>query len=140
MLSMNYIEDSTVYPVEFNIISNNVVELKGEFPILAKGFFLSRPEHDDNWDYSTYTTVYREIDGGVQFSNDGSVYMPPDDDFTDISFEPYNPTLEELAEQEQKRKEAEAVPTNAELSIAVMELAENISDIEEAIAEIGQLL
>ena len=28
-------------------------------------------------DYSAYTTVYREIEGGVQFSNDGSVYVPP---------------------------------------------------------------
>ena len=28
-------------------------------------------------DYSEYTTVYREIDGGVIFSNDGSEYAEP---------------------------------------------------------------
>lgn len=55
-------------------VKDIIVELKGDFPIRTDGFTLSRPEHDDNWDYSTYTTVYREIDGGAQFSNDGSVY------------------------------------------------------------------
>lgn len=142
MLNMNYIGDSTIYPVEFSTISNNVVQLKGDFPVLADGFTLSRPDHDDNWDYSEYMTVYREIDGGAQFSNDGSIYTPsestPEPDFPPI--EPYEPTPEELAKMEQKRKEAAAIPTNAELSAAVMELAENISDIEDAIAEIGSMI
>lgn len=63
---MNYIEDSAIYPVEFNTVSDNVVQLKGDFPVLTDGFILSRPGHDDNWDYGTYTTIYREIDGGAQ--------------------------------------------------------------------------
>lgn len=74
MLNINYIGDNATYPINFNLISDNIVELKGDFPIRTDGFTLSRPEHDDNWDYSAYTTVYREIDGGAQFSNDGSVY------------------------------------------------------------------
>lgn len=94
---MNYIEDSTIYPVEFSTISDNVVQLKGDFPVLTGGFTLSRPDHDDNWDYSAYTTVYREIDGGAQFSNDGSIYEPPEPDFPPI--EPYEPTLEEIKRQ-----------------------------------------
>lgn len=101
MLNMNYIGDSTVYPVEFNVITTNVVELKGDFPILEYGFLLSRPDYKDNWDYSAYTTVFREIDGGVQFSNDASVYVAPEPapDIPDIPFGPYEPTLEELQEQ-----------------------------------------
>lgn len=74
MLNMTYIGDNTTHPINFNLISKNIVELKGDFSIRTDGFTLSRPEHDDNWDYSAYTTVYREIDGGAQFSNDGSVY------------------------------------------------------------------
>lgn len=74
MLNMNYIGDNATYPINFNLISDNIVELKGDFPIRTDGFTLSRPDHNDNWDYSAYTTVYREIDGGAQFSNDGSVY------------------------------------------------------------------
>lgn len=101
MLSMNYIGDSTIYPVEFSTISDNIVQIKGDFPVLADGFTLSRPNYDDNWDYSAYTTVYREIDGGAQFSNDGSVYTPleptPEPDFPDIG--PYELTLEEAKTQ-----------------------------------------
>lgn len=135
---MNYIGDSTIYPVEFSTISNNVVQLKGDFPVLTDGFILSRSGHDDNWDYGTYTTIYREIDGGAQFSNDSSTYTQSEQAFPVP--EPYKPTPEELAEMEQKRKEAAAIPTNTELSAAVMELAENISDIEDAIAEIGSMI
>lgn len=139
MLSMNYIGDSTIYPVEFSTISDRVVELKGDFPVKNTGFILSRINCKDNWNYSAYTTVYREIDGGVQFSNDGSIYTPPEPmpepDFSDL--EKYQPTPEELAEMEQRRKEAAAAPTNAELSEAVMEIAENISDLQDAVAELG---
>lgn len=138
MLNMNYIGDSTVYPVEFSTISDNVAQLKGDFPVRNTGFILSRINCKDNWDYSAYTTVYQEIDGGVQFSNDGSIYTPLEPDFSNL--EQYQPAPEELAEMEQKRKEAAAIPTNAELSEAVMELAENISDIEDAIAEIGSMI
>lgn len=101
---MNYIGDNTVYPVEFSTISNNAVELKGDFPALTNGFTLSRPDHDDNWDYSAYTTVYQEIDGGAQFSNDGSIYTPPE---PTPELEPYEPTLEEIKEQKISEMNAE---------------------------------
>lgn len=78
MLKMKYIGDRTSYPVEFRTVSANVVELKGNFPIQTSGFFLSRPDHEDNWNYSTYTTVYRENENSAQFSNDGSIYVEPD--------------------------------------------------------------
>lgn len=109
MLNMKYIGDNIVYPVEFYTVSDNVIELKGDFPIFTDGFTLSRPDHDDNWDYSAYTTVYYEIDGGAQFSNDGSIYTPPESlpgpDFP--SFEPYEPTLEEVKAQKIKEMNTE---------------------------------
>lgn len=77
------------YSVDFHKISDNVVELVGNFPIQTDGFMLSRENMDDKWDYSGFTTVYREIDGGCQFSNNGSVYVEPI---------PYEPTLEEIKE------------------------------------------
>lgn len=93
MLKMKYIESDSdeTYLVEFRK-KRNVVELKGDFPIKTTGFALSREGKEDNWDYSAYTTVYREIEGGVQFSNDGSVYVEPE------PIEPYIPTLEEIQE------------------------------------------
>lgn len=101
MLNMKYIGDETIYPVEFSTVSANVVELKGDFPVLTNGFTLSRLGHKDNWKYEDFTTVYREISGGVQFSNDGSVYVAPDPmpELPNVPIEPYEPTLEELQEQ-----------------------------------------
>ena len=77
------------YSVDFHKISDNVVELVGNFPIQTDGFVLSRENMNDDWDYSGFTTVYREVDGGCQFSNDGTVYIEPI---------PYEPTLEEVKE------------------------------------------
>lgn len=77
------------YYADFHKISENIVELIGDFPIQTDGFMLSRENMADNWDYSGFTTAYREIDGGCQFSNDGSVYVEPI---------PYEPTLEEVKE------------------------------------------
>ena len=77
------------YSVDFHKISDNVVELVGNFPIQTDGFVLSRENMNDDWDYSGFTTIYREIDGGCQFSNDGSIYIEPI---------PYEPTLEEVKE------------------------------------------
>lgn len=97
MLGLKYIDTEEIYMVELinRPMLKNVIELKGNFPILTNGFTLSRIGNEDNWDYSTYTTVYREIEGGVQFSNDGSVYVAPT---PPSEPEPYVPTLEEVKE------------------------------------------
>ena len=109
MLKLKYIGGEETYAVEFRTVANNIVELIGDFPIKDTGFTLSRAEHEDNWDYTGYTTVYRKIEGGVQFSNDGSVYVEPEQpsepDTPD--YEPYVPTLDEV--KESKVKEMNAV-------------------------------
>ena len=109
MLKLKYIGDDESYDVEFRTVANNIVELMGDFPIKDTGFTLSRAEHEDNWDYTGYTTVYREIEGGVQFSNDGSVYVEPEhpSDPDTPDYEPYVPTLDEV--KESKVKEMNAV-------------------------------
>ena len=109
MLKLKYIGDEETYAVEFRTVSNNIVELMGDFPIKDTGFTLSRAEHDDNWDYTGYTTAYREIEGGVQFSNDGTVYVEPEPNPTPETpdYEPYVPTLNEV--KESKVKEMNAV-------------------------------
>lgn len=66
------------YTAEFSTVSENVVQLKGDIPQDTSGFFLSRIDKTDRWDYSDYKTIYRVPENGViQFSNDGSVYIPP---------------------------------------------------------------
>lgn len=97
MLNMNYINSTIKYAVNFKTITSNIVEIKGDFPIQTDGIQISRDKMpDDIWDYSDYTTVYREIEGGMQFSNDGSVYVEPQ---PTPDPEPYVPTLEEVRER-----------------------------------------
>lgn len=105
MLNMNYINSTIKYAVNFKTITSNIIEIKGDFPIQTDGIQISREKKpDDVWNYSDYTTVYREIEGGVQFSNDGSVYVEPE---PIPEPEPYVPTLEEV--QESKVIEMNAV-------------------------------
>lgn len=97
MLELKYTDTEETYMVELisRPMLKNIIELKGDFPIFTNGFTLSRIGKEDNWDYSGYTTIYREIEGGVQFSNDGSVYVEPE---PIPEPEPYVPTLEEVKE------------------------------------------
>jgi len=139
MLNMKYKDSQETYTVNFKRISDKIIELCGDFPVKRSGFVLSRIGKEDGWDYSAYKTVYKEIENGVQFSNDGSIYIPPEP-VPEPDLPNYEPTPEELAEQEQRRKEAEAVPTNEELAAAVIELAENMSDVEDAVAELGAII
>ena len=92
---MRYVGEDTVYKVTFTIISADVVQLSGDFPAKTSGFRLSRIGKNDNWNYTKYTTIYRQLDGAVQFSNDGSVYVPP---VIPDPPEPKPPTLEEVQE------------------------------------------
>lgn len=93
MLIMKYCGSKTVYEVGFSKISPHVVQVTGDIPVKDKGFTLSRNESEDDWDYRDYKTVYRQIDGGVQFSNDGSVYTAPPEPEEP---EPYVPAPEEV--------------------------------------------
>ena len=92
---LKYQNEETTYDVEFKKISKNIVEIKGDFPIKDVGFTLSRPDMNDGWDYSEFITVYKEVDSGAQFSNDGSIYVEP--------IIP-TPTAEELAEMEERER------------------------------------
>lgn len=97
MLKMKYVGLRTEYDVEFSRLSQNVVQVMGDVPTKTHGFQLSRDGKNDysKMDYSEYTTVYRELEGGIQFSNDESVYEEPE---PTPEPEPYVPKLEEVKE------------------------------------------
>lgn len=79
MLNLQYIGDSNNYSVSFSNINKNVVEVIGaDLPKQETGFILTRigDPHAFKGDYSDFKTVYREIEGGFQYSNDGSTYAP----------------------------------------------------------------
>lgn len=79
MLSFKYLNDTNTYNVSFEKLNKNHVKIIGDIPIKTNGFVLGRIGDPEAFtgDYSDYTTVYKEIDVGVIFSNDGSVYVEP---------------------------------------------------------------
>jgi hypothetical protein len=79
MLSFQYINDTKTYNVSFEKLDKNHVKILGDIPVRTNGFILGRIGEPKAFtgDYSEYKTVYREIDGGVIFSNDGSEYVEP---------------------------------------------------------------
>lgn len=95
MLNLTYIGQNKKYPVNFRIISEHIVEVTGDFPILDYGFILTRIGDSNAFtgDYSLYGTVYRLLENGAQFSDDGSEYIPPEPKPTPV---PVEPTLDEI--------------------------------------------
>jgi hypothetical protein len=77
MLDFTYVGESIIHKIDFNKINENVVSVKGDLPAQTNGFILSREGKEDNWDYKDFTTIYRELDGEIQFSNDGSIWVKP---------------------------------------------------------------
>lgn len=77
MLDLTYIGENAKHKIEFKKVNENVVSVKGTLPAQTNGFVLSREGKEDNWDYKEFTTIYRELDGEIQFSNDGSIWVKP---------------------------------------------------------------
>lgn len=81
-MKLRYLNEKTEYPIEFSRLSSHVVYITGDLPAKAKGFLLIRDKYDTVWaDYSEFNTIYREMEDGVQFSDDGSTWSEPETDF-----------------------------------------------------------
>ena len=79
-------------------MNQHILQITGDFPVKTKGFILSRDGYNDNWDYSKFKTIYRTIEGGAQFSDDGSVYVAPEPPVIpdQVLPDPYIPTLDDI--------------------------------------------
>lgn len=77
MIRIKYNNQSTCEDVTFARISEHIVSLKGATENNS-GFTTYRLSGGQLGDFSDYTTTYRLLDGEVQYSNDGSVYVDPD--------------------------------------------------------------
>ncbi len=98
MLHLTYVGEKKKYAVDFNKVGEHVIQITGDFPAKGNGFTLSRIDSEDGWDYKGFRTIYRNIEGGAQFSDDGSVYVAPPEPEPRPEPEPYIPTLEEVKE------------------------------------------
>lgn len=79
-MKLQYIGYKTKYNVEIAAVKENVMEVLGNFPMKETGFLLI--DEDTEYDYSAYSTLYRTVDGGFQYSNDGEVWVEPTRDIT----------------------------------------------------------
>ena len=76
MIKIKFNEIETPINVSFSM-QNNIITLTGNVPKNTSGFIAYTVNDIVLGDYSEYTTIYRVLPDAVQFSNDGSVWVPP---------------------------------------------------------------
>lgn len=76
MIKIKFNEIEKPINVSFSI-QNNIITLTGNVPQNTSGFVAYTVNDIVLGDYSDFTTIYRVLPDAVQFSNDGSVWVPP---------------------------------------------------------------
>ena len=76
MIKIKFNEIEKPINVSFSM-QNNIITLTGNVPQNTSGFIAYTINDIVLGDYSEYTTIYRVLPDAVQFSNDGSVWVPP---------------------------------------------------------------
>ena len=76
MIKIKFNEIEKPINVSFSM-QNNIITLTGNVPQNTSGFVAYTINDIVLGDYSEYTTIYRVLPDAVQFSNDGSVWVPP---------------------------------------------------------------
>lgn len=77
MIKVKFRNSETMYEVSYRNISDHVCELLGDAPKNLSGFDTFRLDGTPLGDRSEFITCYREVVGGYQYSNDGSVWVEP---------------------------------------------------------------
>ena len=78
MVKIKYNNGEIFFPVKFRRINENVVYIIGDLPINNTGFIAYNDDEETILgDYSDYRTVYREMGDGIQYSNNGSIWVEP---------------------------------------------------------------
>ena len=125
MIKLKYSGEKTAYDISFGKVSSHIVQITGDLPIKEKGFICYREEDiEDIWDYTGYSTVYQKIDGGALFSDDGSIYVEPQEPDPEPGPEPYVPTLDEI--KEMKKQEIHAAYQSVKAAGVEIEISTGI--------------
>ncbi|MBR3366312.1 MAG: hypothetical protein IKG66_00785 [Lachnospiraceae bacterium] len=78
MIKIKFLDRDVFYPVSFSQDSAHVCTTIGEgIPQDTCGFQTFRMNGQPLGDRSDFTTIYRILDNGIQWSNDGSVWVDP---------------------------------------------------------------
>ena len=76
MIKIKFNEIEKPINVSFSM-QDNIITLTGNVPQNTSGFIAYTVNDIVLGDYSDFTTIYRVLPDAVQFSNDGSVWVPP---------------------------------------------------------------
>lgn len=88
MIKIKYLNSQNFIEVEFEVISDHVCYIIGNNKPNSSGFLAYDEDGTLLGDWSDYRTVYRVLDDGIQYSNDGSIYVEPTKNVTvTISFD-----------------------------------------------------
>ena len=78
MIKIKFLDRDVFYPVSFTQDSAHVCTTIGEgIPQDTCGFQTFRMNGQPLGDRSDFTTIYRILDNGIQWSNDGSIWTEP---------------------------------------------------------------
>lgn len=132
MIKVKFNDMNKIFQVSFTKVSDHVVSMVGPFlPADTSGFKTYRMNGRLLGDWSGFTTIYRVIKDGVQFSDDGSTWVEPEPEPIDPKPTWQDKTLEleiGIAELYETALEMEAGLQQKDL------------DLEEAIADIYEEL
>lgn len=78
MYFLKFLDSDEVYDISFERKSNHVVKIiNPKLPKNVSGFSIGLNATDcDTWHYFRYRTIFRELENGLEFSDDGSTYTP----------------------------------------------------------------
>ena len=76
-MKLTYIGESVSYDVDISAIKTNVIQALGSTLIPKETGFMLTDDAENEYDYSAYSTLYRTVEGGYQFSNDGEIWVEP---------------------------------------------------------------
>lgn len=76
-MKLTYIGEAVSYDVNVKAIQPNVVEVTGSNLVMKESGFTLADDAHNVYDYSAYSTLYKTVLGGFQYSNDGSVWVEP---------------------------------------------------------------
>lgn len=79
MILIKFTNSPAKLPTTFSRASEHIVTLSGITEPNTSGFTTWRLDGETQLgDFSGYTTLYRQLDNGIQLSDDGSVWVAPE--------------------------------------------------------------
>lgn len=96
MVNIKFLNEESAKQADVKSITSHIIEISG-VEQNTSGFHVLTDDGEISGKYEDYTTLYRELEGCFQLSNDESVYVEPKPPVIE-PVEPYVPTLEEVQE------------------------------------------